>query len=59
MSKTKAILKTGETIELSFEEMVDFVTRHPELIQEQEFENPLPPRRSQSKEAENSLTSNK
>lgn len=59
MSKAKALLKTGETVELPFEEMVEYVTRHPELIQEQEFENPLPPRRSQSKEAENSLTSNK
>ncbi len=59
MSKAKALLKTGEIVELPFEEMVDFVTRRPELIQEQQFEAPLPPRRSQLKEAENSPTSNK
>ncbi len=43
---TKALLKTGKTLELSFEQMVDFVVCNPELVQEQQFEKPLPPRRS-------------
>lgn len=52
----KALLKTGETIELPFDEMVDFVVRNPDLIQSQQFEKTLPPRRSKRKTTE-TLTS--
>ena len=54
MTMAKALLKTGETIELPFDEMVDFVVRNPDLIQSQQFEKTLPPRRSKRKTAENS-----
>lgn len=56
MTMAKALLKTGETIELPFDEMVDFVVRNPDLIQEQQFEKTLPPRRSKRKTAQ-TLTS--
>jgi hypothetical protein len=41
-----AKLKTGETIELPFEEMLTFIAQNPDLIQEQHSETPLPKRRS-------------
>ena len=41
----KALLKTGEAIELPIDAMIDFVTHNRELIQVQHFEKPLPPRR--------------
>jgi len=41
----KVLLKTGETIELSFEEMIDFVIRNREVIQVQHSEKPFGPRR--------------
>lgn len=41
-----AELKTGETIELPFEEMLTFVAQNSELIQEQHSETPMPKRRS-------------
>ena len=51
-----ALLKSGETIELPFDEMVDFVVRNPDLIQEQQFEKLLPPRRSNRRKAGSSST---
>jgi hypothetical protein len=44
-----AKLKTGETINLPFEEMQKFVADHPELIEKQQSE--LPRRRIYSKSA--------
>ncbi len=46
MDTATALLKSGETIELPFDQMVDFVVRNCDLIQEQPIEKPLPPRRS-------------
>ncbi|GAC1463924.1 MAG: hypothetical protein NVS2B14_06050 [Chamaesiphon sp.] len=40
-----AKLKSGETIELPFDEMLDFVAEHSELIEKQKSDFPLPPRR--------------
>lgn len=41
-----AKLKTGETIELPFEEMLIFIAQNSELIQDQHSETPMPKRRS-------------
>jgi hypothetical protein len=41
-----AKLKNGETIELSFDEMLSFIAQNPDLIQEQHSETPMPKRRS-------------
>jgi hypothetical protein len=40
------MLKTGETIELPFEEMLTFIAENPDLIQEQHSQRPMPKRRS-------------
>jgi len=53
MAMAKALLKTGETIELLFEEMLNFLVYTSELVQAQLFEKPLPPRRSQQNPVEN------
>jgi hypothetical protein len=41
-----AKLKTGETVELPFEDMLTFIAQNPNLIQEQHSETPIPKRRS-------------
>jgi hypothetical protein len=41
-----AQLKTGETVELPFEEMLTFIAENPDLIQEQHSQRPMPKRRS-------------
>jgi hypothetical protein len=41
-----AKLKTGETIELPFEEMLTFIAQNADSIQEQHSETPMPKRRS-------------
>lgn len=46
MDTATTLLKSGEIIELPFDQMVDFVVRNYDLIQEQPMEKPLPPRRS-------------
>ena len=50
----KALLKTGETIELPIDQMLDFLINNRELIQIQNFAKPLPPRRQRQNSVENS-----
>lgn len=56
MDMATALLKSGEIIELPFDQMVDFVVRNCDLIQEQPIEKPLPPRRSKQQPVETSQT---
>lgn len=49
MTMATALLKTGETIELPFAQMQQFVAEHPELIEKQPSE--MPRRRKYSKAA--------
>lgn len=49
-----ALRKSGETIELPFDQMVDYIVRNYDLIQEQQMEKPLPPRRSKQQPVESS-----
>ena len=44
MAMATALLKTGETIELPIDAMLNFIIRDQELVQAQQFEKPLPPR---------------
>jgi hypothetical protein len=50
-----AKLRTGEMVEMPFEEMLTFVAQNPDLIQEQHSEVPMPKRRSMM--AEDAATS--
>ena len=47
MVMATALLKTGETVKLPFEQMQQFVAEHPELIEKQHSE--MPRRRKYSK----------
>ena len=49
----KALLKTGETIELPIDAMIDFVTYNRQLIQVQHSEKPFRPRRHTQNAVEN------
>lgn len=50
----KALLKTGETIELPIDAMLNFIIHNHELVQAQYFEKPLPRRRSQQNRVKSS-----
>lgn len=50
----KALLKTGETIELPIDTMIDFGIYNPALIQIQRSEKPFGSRRQTQNSAENS-----
>lgn len=50
----KALLKTGETIELPIDAMIDFVTHNRELIQVQRSQKPFGPRRQSQNSVESS-----
>jgi hypothetical protein len=41
-----AKMKTGEIVEMPFDDMLDFVAQNPDLIQEQLSDVPMPKRRS-------------
>lgn len=49
----KALLKTGETIELPIDAMIDFFIHNRELIQIQRSEKPFRPRRQRQNSVEN------
>ena len=45
-----AKLKNGQTLELPFEEMLDFIALNPEQVEPQKSEKPMPRRRLRKNE---------